>query len=545
MRTITWACFASAALLWALACSPEERTFETGSTSSSSSSSSSGMPFCMPNESLSCYSGPADTQGVGVCAAGTQSCLPDGSAFGPCEGEVLPSPENCFTEADEDCNVNAKDCGSGLWALRAGDSLIQRGNVVRVGPGGSNILVGGYFDGTLDLGPDVLTSLGQSDVFVSKLDQDGKVLWSRRFGGVSDDNLTDLAIDGMGNIYVTGAFQGVVDFGNGPLTSAGSTDIFLLKLDAAGATLWSKRYGDASSQTSMALAIDPVGNLLIGGSFYGTLDMGSGAMPTAGGTDAFLAKINSMGMTLWAKSYGDAQSQSILGLGADSVGNIRVVGNNLGLVNLGGGDLGTGGNTDIFVAKLDAGGGAHVWSKSFGDLDVQIAFPGAAVDAEGNLIFGGRFTGEMDIGNGPMIVQGTGDHFFMAKLDTSGKAVWSRAVATSTIKQSGAVGVDMLGNALLTSYVDGSIELGMQSLMTGDDDLLVMKFEGATGEPMWGRLIGGLQSQWGRGITGDMTGAVIVTGSFEGSLDFGVLGSGMGPLLSQGASDMFLAKLSP
>ncbi len=548
MRILSMTYLAFSALFVALACSPEDRTFETSSSSSGSSSSStgsstsSGMLACSPGETMDCYSGPDGTLGVGVCAAGVQTCLGDGSGFGPCEGEILPSMEVCLTPQDEDCNVSVKDCGAGLWAIGAGDANIQRGTVIKMGTGGSNILVGGYFDGTLDLGPDVLTSLGLSDMFVAKLDTDGKVLWARRFGGTSDDNLTDIAVDPLGNVYVTGAFQGTVDFGNGPLVSAGGTDVFLIKLDSAGATLWSKRYGDNSSQTSMALAVDPVGNVLVAGGFFGTLDMGTGGLVTAGGSDAFLAKVNPMGTTLWAKSYGDAAAQSILGVGADSVGNIRVVGNNTGTIDLGGGPLVTAGGTDMFVAKLDAGGGAHVWSKGIGDVAIQSAFAGAPVDADGSMTLGGRFLGTLDLGSGPVMAGGMGENYFVAKLDTSGKALWVTAVPTETIKQSGAVGADAQGNVLMTSHVDISVEIGGQSVMAGADDLLVMKFDAMTGAPVWGRVIGAPNAQLGRGITADDKGNVLVTGSFEDSIDFGV---GNGPLLSKGVSDMFVAKLAP
>lgn len=81
----------------------------------------------------------------------------------------------------------------------------------------------------------------------------------------------------------------------------------------AGATggthLWSRRYGDPSTQQNAALAVDNAGNILVGGSFYGTVDLGlgGGALVSAGGADVFLAKLDPNGEHVWSKRFGDAE----------------------------------------------------------------------------------------------------------------------------------------------------------------------------------------------------------------------------------------------
>jgi hypothetical protein len=68
-----------------------------------------GATFCVPSSTQACYSGPNGTQDVGICKAGTQTCLPDGSAYGACQGEVVPTAESCANPGDENCNGQADE----------------------------------------------------------------------------------------------------------------------------------------------------------------------------------------------------------------------------------------------------------------------------------------------------------------------------------------------------------------------------------------------------------------------------------------------------
>lgn len=107
--------------------------------------------------------------------------------------------------------------------------------------------------GTADFNPGTgtanLTTAGQSDIYISKLDADGNFLWAKRIGGNSWDDGSGISLDATGNIYVTGHFSGTVDFdpgaGTANLTSAGNYDIFICKLDAAGNFLWAKKLATA------------------------------------------------------------------------------------------------------------------------------------------------------------------------------------------------------------------------------------------------------------------------------------------------------------
>src|SRR5262249_47559744 len=152
---------------------------------------------CTPGATTFCYTGSAGTLGVGPCQGGTRTCKSDGLGYGPCTGEVVPVTEDCSTlGVDEDCDGVAGCPGVAFWSKRFG-------NNTRSAP------------------PQPST-----------------------------------AVDGAGNVLLTGFFDGSVDFGGGPLTSAGWSDIFVVKLDPAGNHLWSKRFGDGLNQHAWATAVD-------------------------------------------------------------------------------------------------------------------------------------------------------------------------------------------------------------------------------------------------------------------------------------------------
>jgi hypothetical protein len=119
-------------------------------------------------------------------------------------------------------------------------------------------------------------------------------------GGASDDSGDSAAVDGGGNVYVTGSFQGTVDFDPGPgtednHTSEGDLDIFLTKINADGTYGWTQTMGGASGDDGLSAAVDGGGNVYVTGSFQGTVDFDPGPGTednhiSNGGADIFLTK---------------------------------------------------------------------------------------------------------------------------------------------------------------------------------------------------------------------------------------------------------------
>src|SRR5262249_33436673 len=160
-----------------------------------------------------------------------------------------------------------------------------------------------------NLGGGLLASAGSNDIFIAKYNSSGAYLWGRRFGDASDQFAQSVTTDPSGNVILTGYFFGTVDFGGGPLASAGSADIYVAKFDPNGNPRWSKRYGNASAQFGNSVTTDASGNILLTGQFFGTVTFGGSTLFSAGFADIFLAKLDVNGGHLWSKRYGDSTDQ--------------------------------------------------------------------------------------------------------------------------------------------------------------------------------------------------------------------------------------------
>ncbi|MDI1437135.1 hypothetical protein [Polyangium sorediatum] len=167
--------------------------------------------------------------------------------------------------------------------------------------------------------------------------------------------------DAAGNVYLTGIFSGTWDFGGGPVTSKspeGAGDVFLVKLDPNGKYLWGKSFGNGQYQVAYTITTDPSGSVIIGGSFGGTVDFGAGVLQASSSlsSDIFVAKFSPDGEPLWSRRFGEgnAISLSANGLVAAPSGHIYMAGTVYGDIDFGSGDLdATHAGADVFVGKLD------------------------------------------------------------------------------------------------------------------------------------------------------------------------------------------------
>src|SRR5262249_8680037 len=145
--------------------------------------------------------------------------------------------------------------------------------------GSGDVIVTGQFSSGADFGGGVLTSVGGGqDAYIAKYSPSGSYLWSRSFGGTGWDNGIAVAVDTSSNVIVAGQFANAVDFGGGPLTSAGSSDIFLAKYSATGVYVWSKSAGGAADDYVTAIAVDTSNNIVVTGYFPGTINFGGGTL---------------------------------------------------------------------------------------------------------------------------------------------------------------------------------------------------------------------------------------------------------------------------
>ena len=419
------------------------------------------------------------------------------------------------------------------WSHSFGDALEQFSYDIACDASG-NVIIAGYFEGTVDFGGGALVSTGQEDIFIAKFGSDGTHIWSYRFGDASDQYAYSVTTDASGNVIVAGRFWGIVNFGGGALSSAGASDIYVAKFSPGGTYLWSKRFGDSSVQEAKSVTADASGNVIITGSYFGTVDFGSGPLPTAGNQDIFLAKFNSDGAHLWSNKFGDGDSQFGKSVACDASGNIILVGDIYGSADFGGGSLTSAGGPDIFVAKFGSGG-AHTWSKRFGDADEQLA-PCVEVDASGNVIIVGYFEGTADFGGSILTSAGAVD-FLMAKFSPDGSHLWSSNFGDLAYQYAYSAAADASGNIIVAGYFTGTVDFGGGTLTSnGAYDILIARFSSG-GAHLWSDSFGDSDAQFSLGVAADASGNGFIVGSFQGTVDFG-----SGDLTSAGMHDIFVAK---
>jgi hypothetical protein len=151
------------------------------------------------------------------------------------------------------------------------------------------VLLTGRFWGTVNFGGGPLTTNNLGAAFLVKFSSSMNHRWSQSFNRAVGQSV---AADGE-DVLLTGYFKGTVDFGGGPRTSAGKEDIFLAKFERTGDHLWSQSFGDSAKQASYSVAVDESENALLTGFMEGAVDFGGGPLTSTGMADIFLAKFGS------------------------------------------------------------------------------------------------------------------------------------------------------------------------------------------------------------------------------------------------------------
>lgn len=304
--------------------------------------------------------------------------------------------------------------GNHVWSRKFGGTSATVDVKAAGIDGAGNLIVAGLFTGTIDFGGATLTaSWFTTNMFIVKFHATGAHLWSKKCTGGSI-TITSVAGDPMGNAVVSGYHNGTFDFGGGPLAGEVSS-LFVAKYDGAGNHVWSHTYGyPGTYQYINDVAMDLMGNVFITGEFSDPLDLGGGDLTSSGSTDIFLAKFGADGSHLWSQSFGDDLPQRSYSVAVDGYGMVTLAGHFFGEIDFGRGPHAAD-PLDFCVAKFD-GAGAPQWSRRFdlfnlgmqNDKAYSIA---AAVSVAGDMAFIGSFKDAVDCGGGDLPYSGGWDVF--------------------------------------------------------------------------------------------------------------------------------------
>ncbi|MCL4693685.1 MAG: DUF5011 domain-containing protein [Candidatus Hydrogenedentes bacterium] len=297
------------------------------------------------------------------------------------------------------------------------------------------IYTSGYFLGTVDFDPGPgtynLTASSGHSVFFAKLDDNGNFVWAKNITG--SPGLTSpfrLAVDDSGNVCATGAFNGTADFDPGPgttnLTSAGETDIAILKLDSAGNLVWAKHAGGLYFDRGSSVAVDGTGNIYTTGYFeiQADLDPGAGTadLTAYSDYDTFVLKLDSAGEFVWVRQFGSTAESFGESINVASTGDIYVAGQFSGTTDFDPGPgtfyLGATGS-DLYVTKLNNAGG-FVWAQKLSiSGSVTDDCTAASIDGEGNAYLAGYTRNTPDYSS-----------VLVAKIDDAGTLVWMHTMGS-------------------------------------------------------------------------------------------------------------------
>jgi hypothetical protein len=448
------------------------------------------------------------------------------------------------------------------WAKQMGGTDIDIGNSITTDVSGNVYTIGEFYN-TADFDPGVgvynLTSAGSYDIFVSKLDASGNFVWAKSIGGVGVDVGWSVATDASGNLYVIGSFGDTVDFDPGAgvynLTSAGSYDIFVSKLDASGNFVWAKSMGGTGWDEGRSIFTDSSSNVYTTGFYEGTADFDPGVgvynLTSAGSSDIFISKLDASGNFVWVKSIGGTDGDGGYSITTDVSGNIYTTGFYEGTADFDPGvgvyNLTSAGSSDIFISKLDASGN-FVWAKRMGGISSELG-RSITSDISGNIYTTGSFEGTADFDPGVGVYNltsaGSSD-IFISKLDASGNFMWVKSIGGTDGDDGYSIATDASGNVYTTGTFWGTADfnpgVGLFNLTSaGISDIFISKLD-ASGNFMWAKSMGGSGWDQVNSITIDASGNLYTTGYFIGTVDFDI---GIGVLnLSAVGIDIFVHKMS-
>lgn len=453
------------------------------------------------------------------------------------------------------------------WAKSmVGDSSVSEGFSIDVDASG-NIYTTGYFIGTTDFDPGIgivnLTPVGYNDIFISKLNSSGNFVWVKQMGGTSYEDGRSIKVDASGNVFITGSFNGTVDFNPGlgifNLTSSGNDDIFITKLDSSGNFVWAKQIGQTSWDQGWSIVLSASGNIYTTGGFLGTVDFDPGPGTfnlTSTGGDLFILKLDPSGSFVWAKNMAGTGSSYSFGnsIDLDASDNVYSTGYFEGTVDFDPGaaivNLTSVGDVDLFISKLDSVGN-FVSVKKIGGFNGD-AGSSITVNSSGDVYTTGTFTWTVDFDPGPSIfnlTSGGGGSFsdaFILKLDSFGNFLWAKKMGGTGNAGASSIALDASGNVYTTGGFQYTVDFdpgaGVVNLTAPGvgNQLFISKLD-SLGNFLWAQNLGDTLYENGNSIAIDTSGNVYSTGYFSGTADFDP-GVGTYNLTASGGYNIFINK---
>ncbi|MCS7028053.1 MAG: T9SS type A sorting domain-containing protein [Bacteroidia bacterium] len=441
-------------------------------------------------------------------------------------------------------------------------------------PNGDTYVVGRFNDTVdFDPGPATFNLIAKgTDAFVAKYTSLGALVWAKSFQASSSTSYaeaTGVAVDALGNIYVCGSFNDVVDFDPdagiynlSPTGSSSNPDAFLVKLSPSGGFLWAGKIGSPQYELALSITTDAANDIYVAGRFQDTTDFDMGPatnnLIAGGSVDPFVAKYNSSGALIWAKQFkGNSGSFAAAEKVLISSGNVIVTG-----IFSGTNDFDPGSGTfnlsaasmmpDFYICQLNSAGN-FMWAKSIGGVGLEFVND-MTIDNSGNILLCGTFDNAVDFDPGPGIAiinpfSTFIDDFFVLKLSPLGNYEWAKGIGGQLLEHATVISTNSLGDVFVAGNFMDTVDFdpgpGTAFLYSSSGSMnngFILKLSGGTGGFEWVKQLNIDQMIQINGIGLDSFENLYLTGEFYGTCDFDP-GSGTVNLTAE-AADAFILKLN-
>jgi|GEM_PF-4288974 len=315
----------------------------------------------------------------------------------------------------------------------------------------------------------VITGMIADDLAIMKIDAGGNLLWTKRYGGAAFDAGNMIRHDGAGGYIIvgqTGSFDG------------GEGDAWIIRTDAQGDTLWSRAVGGPGYDFAMGVALIPDGGFIVVG---GTESFG------AGDRDGYLVRLNGRGDTLWTRTTGGQYLDELFGVASAADGSFITVG---GTYSIGGG---IGLTDDISVDRFYPDGSRN-WGRRYGGSDYDWATT-IMTTRDGKYMI----TGQHDGGN-----------TYLLQLSRSGEQVWNKTYASSGWDEGRSVAETADSGFIIAGRVDATVATNGVLFQ----DLMLIRVD-KDGKHLWTKRFGGELHDEGSSVIATSDGGYVAVG-FKG-----------------------------
>lgn len=519
---------------------------------------------CVPGATESCYGGPVGTENIGACKGGTRTCLPNGMAFGPCDGEVVPATETCATPVDDDCDGQVNEDGAGCTCVPGATQPCYTGpagtidvGLCKAGAQTCNAQGTGYGACIGDITPVTESCLSPGDDDCNGLINEGGI------GCACAAGMPTSCYTGPGGTEGVGDCKPGVAMCSADGTSVGPCVGDVVPALETCATPGDENCNGVANESGVGCGCQPGSQQVCYTGPAGTLGVGtckSGmavCQPNGMNFGPCVGQILPVvevcstpdeddcklgpdcGAASWLGAFGANGQQQAYSVAVGASNDIFVAGSFTVVLPLGGSGpppLFSAGGSDAFVAKFDTSG-VYQWALGFGDASMYQEALGVATDAQGNVYVVGSFDGTINFGGGALTSAGLIDGF-LAKLSPSGVHLWSKRFGSAGPQVLSHVAVDTAGNVVVLGKGQNSVDFGGGALTSvGGMDVFLAKFD-SNGNPLLSKRFGGATDDQASGLAVAGT-DILLSITTDGGVDFGG-----GNLASAGGYDIMLGRVT-